>query len=224
MRLINSDLDLDIVLEENKAFVLTVENKQILSEILQMLWVQAQGKEGSFVLSDGVEPVKFDKFAECIFNPFSVECNNKKILGKIYKDMENISKQECYEEMDKLNREILNFFDLIFSKTDYSIDYSMDIDICNLFKMYNVKIEEEDTEFLLNLLNYMKFVHKVCGTEIFIFYGLKNMVEEEQLMQFYDDCFYEKIYVILIEGRFEGKNVKEKGFILDKDRCIINLD
>ena len=93
MKLLHTEYDLNITFKENQIHILSIENPKVYSRILNDLWSQSHGGEGDFVLSEGEKIKNIGKEIECIFNPFALDCNDKKIIGKLYQEL---NEQEVY--------------------------------------------------------------------------------------------------------------------------------
>ena len=98
MRLINNDYGIEIEFIENNITVIVIENKIALIKILESMKRQMDGMDGDFILSEKDKQLKLDKKCEIIIDPFSIDVNNKKIIAKIHKDLDEISKNELLEE------------------------------------------------------------------------------------------------------------------------------
>ena len=82
--LVNTFYNLELRLIENAITVLSVEAPSAYQKIMHDFWQQYNGNEGSFILSENGKELKIQKNVECIYNPFSVNLNDKKILTKRY--------------------------------------------------------------------------------------------------------------------------------------------
>ena len=87
MKLINTKYNLDIELVENRVTIISVENPLAYREILENVWNQVMGQEGDFILSDGDKIKNISKEVECIFNLFDTDFNSKKIISKLYQEL-----------------------------------------------------------------------------------------------------------------------------------------
>ena len=87
MRFVYPAYQLEVFLHENQITVLSIENPTAYSAMLHDMWNQAQGNIGGFILSDGDKIRSISKEMECIFNPFSLDCNDKKITNKLYQEL-----------------------------------------------------------------------------------------------------------------------------------------
>ena len=57
----------------------------------------------------------------------------------------------------------------------------------------------------------------------YVFVGLKQYLPISELERLYEYVFYEKINLIIIESIYTPLINGEKGWIIDKDLCIIDL-
>lgn len=51
---------------------------------------QVEGKEGRFVLSDNEKEVDISKNVELIFNIFALDINERKLISKLYMELEKL--------------------------------------------------------------------------------------------------------------------------------------
>ena len=70
----------NFVIEEPKAF----------SDMVYSAYSQCEGEEGIIIISEGAKEISFAKSVDFIQNPLSVDCNNKKVLTALYKEMDQI--------------------------------------------------------------------------------------------------------------------------------------
>ena len=71
-----------------------IESPESFSGYVLELSTQIDGNEGQFVLSDKNKELDLAKKAELIFNPFTVDINERKILNKLYMELSDLSKEE----------------------------------------------------------------------------------------------------------------------------------
>lgn len=223
MKLIHTGYDLAIDLEENQILVLVVENKKAYSEILQDVWNQVQGQEGRFVLSDKEKQLKISKEVECIFNPFSLNCNDRKIVNKLYQEIKEQVDSLYQKQAMILNANINEFLAELLLQIPYALTYNPDIDLAGLLKLYNLQVESNGETVLEQIVEYLRVMAKICGVCIYVFVGLKQYLSGGELEKLYEFVFYEKIHLIIIEAIQEPIISGERGWIIDKDLCIIKL-
>lgn len=223
MKLIHTGYDLTMELKENQINVLSIENRMAYSEILRDMWNQVQGWEGCFILSDKEKQLKISKEMECIFNPFSLNCNDRKILNKLYQEIKEQLDSFQLEEAMVLNANINKFLDGLLMKIPYALKYNPDFDLAGLLKLYNLEVEGSGETVLERIVEYLRVMSKVCGVHNYFFVGLKQYLSEEELEKLYEFIFYEKINLILAEAIQPSLLSVEKCWIIDKDLCIIEI-
>lgn len=223
MKLIYTEYNLEIELYENQVIVLSVENSESYSKLLRDMWGQTQGKEGKWVLLDKEKKLKLSKELECIFNPFSLNCNDRRILTKLYLEIKQQSDIFFQEETMLLNTDINQFLDKLLLQMPYALKYSSDLELSDLLKIYKVEIEYGEETILEQIVEYLRVMKKICRVNNYVFVGLKQYLTVSELEKLYEYVFYEKINLIIIESIHIPLIDGEKGWIIDKDLCIIDL-
>lgn len=222
MKLVNSDYDISISLKEDVIQVLTIENQQAFRKMVGELWDESEGREGSWILSDKNSPVHISKNMTVVFNPYTIDANDKKVLSKLYSELCELASQKYTMEVETINSHIIGLFSNIIQDIPYFIDYGTDIDLQALFKIYNIKIDVEYTSLIERITDYIRAFHNICSIRVFTFINLKDYLSVEELKLLYEFVLYEKVNLILIEGHQSASVIPEKHLIIDKDLCIIN--
>ena len=223
MKLVNTFYNFELDMKENLVAVLSVENPSAYARIVGTIWQQVNGQDGDFILSDSDKMMSISKEMDCIFNPFSLECNSKKILTKLYQELKSQSDSAMQEETGVLNRDIINYLDKLLQTVPYNLKYNFDINIIDIFKMYDVGIEIQAESLLENIVEYLKVASKICNISTFVFIDLKHYLSTEDLERLYESAFYEKINLVMIEPVHTERLNSEKCWIIDKDLCIIGV-
>lgn len=223
MKLVCSEYGLEIELEENKVQVLVIEKPEIALSMIESLWKQSNGDEGIFILSNKDKIHNVAKEACVILNLFDIDCNDRKILNKLYQELSLVAQVQMYEEEAEINSAIVGFLENLLQKVTYDLDIRYEFDISGLLKLYEVKIGGEGQNIVERIINYIRSMHQICHVSYFVFAHLKQYLSTEQLNILYEFAMYEKVFLILVEGIEREKVECEKYWILDKDMCIINV-
>ena len=221
MKLINSELDLQIIFLENKVNILIIEEPVLLSKTVFSLWQKWNGGESDFLLIDEERQISFSKEVELIMDPFSLELNNKKIIQQLHNEWKQEA-NEMTEEMVMINSTIVDVLNKIQMQSFCSgIRYNLDLEWEDLFKLYQVKFEADYDDVFDKLLAYIKIITSLMGVRLICFVNIKSYLSEKQIRQLYQMVFYCKAHLLLIENYEKDKLEDEKIFIIDKDRCLI---
>lgn len=223
MRVCYPDLSIDFELIENQVNVLQVENVDAFSKMVNSLWEQSEGRQGTFVLSDDFGEKHIDKELECIINPFSIEYSDKKILNALYKEIKEIANEKLQQDYLTLNGAIVSLLDKTIQDLPYSIDFELAPDINGLFKMYDLKIVSDSESLIERLIEYLRLKNQLCGISIFVLVSLKQYFSKEAIKELYKFAFLQKISLILIEPSDGEVILEEKKIIIDKDLCLITV-
>ena len=223
MRLVYAPYGIELNLVENQICTLVVEQPKAFCEILQNLISQINGEPGAWVLSETDTIFPFAKMCALIDNPLMVHCNEKKILTKLYKELTGNVNSMMYEAYSRINSDMVNFLEQLLHTVPYHLDMELEIDASDILKAYDVKIVENHEEPLEMLIDYLRAISSICGICVVWLLNLKQFFSKEQVQQLYEFCFYEKIYLINLEGQKNDLLEHESGIIIDKDLCLIDL-
>lgn len=219
MRLVNSKYGLDIIFKENRTEILILEDAVIMRDVVGELWNQYKGGEGSFLLSEG-KILKIDRFMELIVNPFDLDFQSRKIVTALLNKMTEIGNEDVVEK-NRINCELINLLNGIAGSINYpGITYHLDFLWADLFKMYGVKIENQEG-FLSQIIEYMKVISEMCGISLLCFVNLKKYLSKTELLDLYKNKEYNKTNILLIESSESELIDEEHITIIDKDRCVI---
>lgn len=221
MKLIYGERELVMEFRENQVQVAVVENQEYFSRLLENLYRQSTGGEGKFIFSEGDKILSLEKQAEIIWNPFSIDMNNKKILGKLYHELQTISLEESYDAIGNLNAEIIRYLDAISEKVAYPIRFGMDLNLMDLYKLYGVQLETDGSSTLEKLMDYIKIMSSLCGIHMMIFVNLKDYLSENQIKELYKTAFYYKMNLLLIEAHQRETLPDECTQLIDQEFCVI---
>lgn len=223
MNLIEREIGLDIELKENTVAIIVIEQIDIRLPLVNGLYVQTMGKEGTWLLVENEKNYEINKKIDMILEPFSLDLNNKKVKNKLYLDLKNISQDYYYEWGLELNSKICNYIETLIEKMPYPIKYNEEWDIAEIFKSYNVELVEDYDSICEKLFNYIKLMNVVCGINIFIIVNIKQYLTEEQIKELYKFAMYSKLQLVLVEfNMINEKLPSEDIYIIDKDGCIIS--
>ena len=198
------------------------ENPKVMSDMLRDIFRQINGEEGGWILSENDKIFPLEKTGVLLDNPLTADCNEKKILTKLYKELSEQAKTSLYEECTQVNFHIVDFLEKLFATVPYHLEMELDVDVAGLLKLYGVKIESDGADVLENLIDYLRAISSICNIHVVWILNLKQFLTEEQVDQLYEFCFYEKIYLINLEGQKNYSLKQEKCVIIDKDLCVID--
>ena len=225
MKLINEDLNNEIIFEENKVNLLVVENKKKFVEFIQEIIKQINGNEGKFSLFDKNTELKIHNKVDIIKDIFDLDINNKKILNKIYHELEELSiDSEFLLETKNMESNLLKYIYYLIEKYDYSLEIVEGLDLKEIFKLLSVKLSLCFSNKVEEILEYIDLVSRILKKEIFVLVNFHIFLEKGDIVALCRECFYKKIKLLFVENQKPDIiNNEEKLFIIDNDLCEINL-
>lgn len=223
MRMVYGKYGIDIKLQENSPTVIYIESQKAYSDCVRDLWLQCNGQEGEWIFSFSEDLVSVSKVCEFIINPWALDSNNKKVITKLYQEIQDLAYEKYLDIYGDLNSKIVNFLDTLAADIPYEIEVSLEPEFSSLLKIYNVKVENDDSTLLEKITSYVRIMSRICGVKIFIFVGLKGFLPEEEILEFYKMAGYEKVFPVLIEHKYTKALDEEKTYILDSELCVIEV-
>jgi CRISPR type II-A-associated protein Csn2 len=96
-----------------------------------------------------------------------------------------------------------------------------DIDMDTLLKSVKLSVSNEYDTQLSKICDYIDIVSQVFDKKLFVFFNLKTVLEESELIELYEYCNYKKVHLLLCENTNREKVSHEKITLIDKDLCQI---
>lgn len=224
MRFYSKKWELNIEISDINPTTIVIEKPEILADICNDIWAQSNGMSGDIIFScDGVEQ-KLGKVASVIFNPFAINCNDKKIISKLYKEMHEIANESYYEQTGELLSEIVTYIDTLCMEMPYPIKYNTEFNSEGLYKLFDVLIDDDSTNLLEKLTSYIKMMHRIAGVGNIITLGLKRYLSIAEMEALYKEIQYENVILLNFENSCDCKLEDEHVIIIDKNLCQIVLD
>ena len=214
---------MDLCLEENKVTTIVIENPSVMSEVIRDISRQVNGEDGEWVLSEQDKIFSVEKSSMFLDNPIMVNSNEKRILTRLYKELSEQANTLMYEEYTQINSYIVSFLEKLLDTVPYHLDMEVDMNLTGMLKLYGVKMESDGVSVLEVLIDYLRALSSICNIHVVFILNIKQFLTIEEVQQLYEFCFYEKMYLINLEGQKNYNLEQEKCVIIDKDLCIIDV-
>lgn len=222
MKLVSCELSKPILSDENLVTEWIIESPKLFSRYVQELVQQCEGEDGQFVLSHKDKIVEISKRMEIILNPFNVEINSKKVLTKLYSELDKLAKsEEMYLETRQIIQSLIEYLLDLEQKSDYILGFEQEIDLALIFKAVGIKHEIIEENYFENLIRYVKIVSSVLGIKIMTFVNLRSYLDDVQLESLLKEANYQEIQILLIENQQRACLKDTFCYIIDSDQCEI---
>ena len=222
MKLVHIGMDMQLEFDRDPVKEVIIESPDCFMLYIRELIRQSEGEEGGFVLSEDDKIQNISKCIDIIVNPFDVDINDKKILGKIYDQLKLAAYDErFYVHTQEMIRQVLSYIIDLINDSDFIMDINADVDMSLLFKATGVKLECDEDDFLEKIFKYIELVTELLNKKLIIFVNLRNYINDNKYKEFIDMCRYKKLSVLLLESSKMNRISCVKQYIIDKDRCEI---
>ena len=222
MKLINSQMNFQIVTEEGYVNSLVIENRDFFRSAIQDIYDQINGREGSFVLSENNKIMDFSKSTELITQFVPFEINSKRLITKLYNNIKTaVMEPELYREMYEIKSNVCRYMDSIVNELDFNIKYNEDFDVTALLKVMDMRFEDEYDTLSDKVMEYIMNVEKLEGSKLHILVNFRGYVNRREVECFCETMIKHNINILLIDNVEYDKFNFEKRIIVDEQLCEI---
>ena len=223
MRLTYPIFETPVIFEENKVNVVVIENPKAFFDFVVAISDKENGGESEVILSENFKEIKFDKVVDVTTDIVSLDCNNKKVISKLYSKLNEIAFQEenytlTLDVVSKINEYLLT----ITQSLPCGVSFDESVEMSQLFKSVALRIDTDVKNILERLCDYVEIMSEFCGTELFVFVNLKSYLDANGLIEFYKFCGYKKVKLLLVENVLREQIESEIIKIIDDDLCEIS--
>lgn len=198
----------------------SIESPKAYTQFVQELFRQSGGEDGGFVLSDGDKEISLSKKMEIIDAPLRVTPNDKRILAKLYSQLERNCVEECYIKMQEIYDSIRNFLLEIEYTSDAILDFDDSMDLTGIFKLANLRMYTEEDNLAGRIALFMQNANKYLGISIFVTMNLLSYISLDELTEILKVAEEYSFKILLIESSCPKEYAGVK-YIFDKDFCEI---
>lgn len=220
MKLAHYDFENVFEISPNNINVLVVESEEIFFQYCSELFSQMAGEPGNFCLYEKEEFLRLDKVGTFVWDYFSLQINDKKLISKLYTSLQQVAETHYLREYQQICTLFAEFFAKLNAESECPISYDTESGLTALFKAFDVKIEQENT-LLEKLLLYVRLQTTFLKTKCFFFVNLKTVLPEQALMSFYHEMQLNDICIFLLENTQKPKLPSETITVIDRDLCEI---
>jgi CRISPR type II-A-associated protein Csn2 len=218
-----SHYDFETIFELNSQMVniLIVEREDYFYKYCAELNNQINGEDGNFCLFNGDNKLSLAKTSVIFTDFFNINLNDKKVTTKLFTYLTDVVNNKFVVEMMELHTLWANIFDKLNAESDCRLDYDGGEDLSSLFKVFGVKIADDNDGLLNRLVSYINVVSSLMKIKNFFFVDLKSFLCGDDLKKLYHEARLNEVNLFLLESREREALKDEKIIIIDKDLCEI---
>ena len=220
MKLRINGFENELNLGDGKVNIVQIENPKLFTHIIDVLNDKINGIDNNeiFLFDEKNEELNISKEMIIVFDMFNIDFNTKKIIGKIYDIISNNIKENSDELIEKINFNIRKKLINELNDLPFNFDVKETIDVLDLLKIYNVKIDFkmysnilEKVELLIDIISNLRIA------TVLIIPNLKSYFSEKELLELYKYSLYNEISLISIERRKYRKLKYEQILYIDNE-------
>lgn len=224
MRVIHPNLKIPLVKEGTFFNISVIENVHLFAEIAMDLWCQINGHSGTLVFSiDGntCNP----RSCVLLSSPFEADLNNRTILNKTYKCVEDsVMKDVVPEDYFTSLRSLYDAIDPLV--TDFGLEPTGidDIPISKSLALFGMKYHLNEKNIGEQIIDFVTIHRNLFDTKLFILLQICSYLSLDELCALREHSEYEKIQIWLLEVHDNMEAVRHDDtnyVIIDIDLCEI---
>ncbi|MFM1525714.1 MULTISPECIES: type II-A CRISPR-associated protein Csn2 [Helcococcus] len=214
MNLVYNLLNEPYLLDYGNFYNITIENLHEFRKVIEGI------KNNEYI--NIYEEEKIINNFEFIENITTFNFEDKKIINKIIKDLFLLSKSEIFLDKYYQNNIMLKNFisDLIF-EYEIPLEIEDELDFTYILKSFGIKINNEYSSYIENLINYLKLYLEVFGVDIFIFINLTQFLSDEEFNILFDFLVKNDILIINYDKIYTNNKIIKNQILFDNDLCRI---
>lgn len=221
MNMLFKYLDKPINLDDNKAKLLVIENQILFRNTMINLY--KNNEDEMFLFSKNFEPVDYGKNVRFIADVLNCNYSDKKLINKIYGDMESIINTQFMPEINELRLLSSSLCGRLSEKFDYDFDFCDNIETSAFLKLFSFTPKNDMNESVEKILRYCKLLNTYLGIKCFIFFNIFIYFSMEEIEKLLDSVTAFGYNFIDIENRLPQQlTQKEEVFIIDESLCQIS--
>ncbi len=220
MKLVHPALNHHIDFSQNQIQSLIIENQREYFKLTKELYLQCQGENGDFVLSEN-EILNISKECLFIYDFFNNFSNSKKTTTIINeKILKILQTEDFFEEFATINASISKIIDKIDLASHLSLLFNENFDNETFLKIVKPHLINSG-DFLEDLITFIELNSEEKNIKVIILVGSFNFLNKIELNMLIKQLKYLQLNLLLIDPleRYELPNVNR--IIIDKDLCEI---
>lgn len=222
MKLVHPAMTQQLQLAPCTVCQLVLEPPELLAHSVQELYRQTEGAEGQFILSDEDKELDIAKTVTMILNPFAVDLQDRKIVTKLYHELESLAYgEELYLATRELQLQLQQYFLQLEHSSPYLLTNHAELDFTALLKAMGVQLENTADDFVEQLALYLDLQASLLGKKLAVFVQVSSYLTPVQMQQLQEMAAYREIALLWIENQQKDFAMEQHCYIIDKDYCEI---
>jgi len=215
----------NIELDDRTFFTLSIENCNLLLQILAELKSQSNGGQGDFSLLLKDRALCIDKSVFIITDFTDIDFNSKVISNLILKKFnEFVAMGQQLQALSSIETILLNLGDDFKNSTGLNLECETALTGGNLTKVCSFRIANNTSTLLEKLCEYVNILTDLKPLKVLILAFGKAFLKIDQIVSLQRYCIDKGVRLMLILGKDDSAVQEcERRIVIDSDLCAIPM-
>lgn len=224
MRLYHPILSSPIHWVEGTIPVLVVEHPVEFRNLVFELSMQAEGEDGSFILSLDYETLDCGEHLHVIRDYVDFPLDDRKLQNQFQKILQIVVREDLAPETDHLQNEIAGYLAKLITQMEYPVTFSSGDYVLPLLKSIRCQPVLDGESPMERLMQYIELYSQLMHDQCFALVNGHIFFSAEELQELYKMANYRKWKLLLMEHTFNQALPGETVCLIDQNFCELRLD
>lgn len=204
---------------------LVIENPHEFYKTVNGITQAVNGEITEYMLADeNGNEYSFSKYADIITDYVTFSVNDKKIISALYKKLNSeIDEDIRAVKFTSAGCNIVDLLDAIILDSEFDLIYDEDIELSDVFKICNLRVNQENTSLLEKTISYIDVKAALQRLKMIVFVNASGYYTGSDLENMLKHCRYKKINVLFIESTISNNIPLKTARIIDNDLCEFTI-
>ncbi len=204
-------------IDSGKIYCINIENRIYYLKLLNSF---VNNDCDTIFYSEDSKSVEFYKKSICITDIFNINPNSKKIINSLYKRInDEIIDQKTKEEIQIINKNIIDIIENISLNLNLSVEYELDLDISKILTLYKFSFKENQEDLKTKIITFIKANMEISNISFVVMFNILQLLNDSDLELVQKEL--ELLNIAIININFIGKNRRDSidYLTIDDDLC-----
>lgn len=210
-------IEKEFIIDSGKIYCINIENRIYYLKLLNSF---VNNDVDTIFYSEDSNSVEFYKKSICITDIFNINPNSKKIINSLYKRInDEIIDQKIKEEIQAINKNIIDILENISLNLNLSVEYELDLDISKILSLYKFSFKENQEDLKNKIITYIKANMEISNISFVVMFNILQLLNDSDLELVKKEL--ELLNITIININFTGKSRRNSVdyLTIDDDLC-----
>ncbi len=212
------DIDDKICIETTPIVSINIENRDYFFKVINH--IKELDGEGIQYFDDKFRDLNLSKESVFVDSYLSLDLNEKKLLGQVYKEMETHLSSEELDEYNRIRDSLLSFAEKLSLNLEGEVEISDDLSLSKALSLVDLKFSEEDISNITSrFVQYIKIMSNLKPLHIIFTCDFLKYLNNDEILLLQEELKLREIGLFDISYCIDNRNKPIKCINLDEDLC-----